>query len=253
MDWGIDGIWWVFSDRECRVVYLIYGCHFKKLTALTPPNKAWMLRQMTPDPASSAHMPRMAFAVGELQQLTQLVAALSGAPPFSFIFVRKRRSPLSRTAVGALSSGSRDSFCRFALSQPEPTVIEDADRHPEWASSPLVAGPWQFKFLAGFPIRGKQGELMGLLTLLDPQNLHLDSAVLQALGIVARQAASAILLGDTRARISSFLTSIRRSRGPTTTQSRFITISSVFPSTSSARIWRGASPCQPELLRSRRN
>ena len=43
---------------------------------------------------------------------------------------------------------------------------------------------------------------MGLLTLLDPQNLHLDSAVLQALGIVARQAASAILLGDTRARIS---------------------------------------------------
>ena len=81
-------------------------------------------------------------------------------------------------------------------------MIEDADRHPEWANSPLVAGPWQFKFLAGFPIRGKQGELMGLLTLLDPQNLHLDSAVLQALGIVARQAASAILLGDTRARIS---------------------------------------------------
>ena len=159
---------------------------------------------MTPDPASSTHMPRHGIrSLDELQQLTQLAAALSGCSTLLIHLCQETSITLITGRQWEPSAQDLEiPFCRFALSQPEPTVIEDADRHPEWASSPLVAGPWQFKFLAGFPIRGKQGELMGLLTLLDPQNLHLDSAVLQALGIVARQAASAILLGDTRARIS---------------------------------------------------
>ena len=152
---------------------------------------------MTPDPAASTHMPRHGIrSLDELQQLTQLAAALSGC---STLLIHLCQGTTITLITGRQWEPSAQDpeipFCRFALSQPEPTVIEDADRHPEWASSPLVAGPWHFKFLAGFPIRGKQGELMGLLTLLDPQNLHLDSAVLQALGIVARQAASAILLG----------------------------------------------------------
>ena len=98
---------------------------------------------MTPDPASSTHMPRHGIrSLDELQQLTQLAAALSGCSTLLIHLCQETSITLITGRQWEPSAQDPEiPFCRFALSQPEPTVIEDADRHPEWASSPLVAGP----------------------------------------------------------------------------------------------------------------
>ena len=142
-------------------------------------------------------------SLDELQQLTQLASVLSGCPTVMIHLCQEESISLVTGRQWEPSPTHPElPFCRHALAQNAPTVIEKAHQDSDWAQSPLVAGPWHVQFMAGFPIRSQQNTLMGLMTLLHTEQPHLEKKDYEALSIIARQAAASIQLGDTRARIT---------------------------------------------------
>ncbi|TKD51547.1 sensor domain-containing diguanylate cyclase [Sphingomonas baiyangensis] len=59
------------------------------------------------------------------------------------------------------------SFCTHTIQQREPLIVEDADRDPRFARSPLVQGPPYVKSYAGIPLRTPEGYNVGSLCAMD--------------------------------------------------------------------------------------
>lgn len=80
------------------------------------------------------------------------------------------------------------SFCTHAVQEPEEIfLVEDAASDSRFADNPFVAGKTQIKFYAGAPLVAKNGEVLGMLCVLDHKPRELSEKQKLSLRVLARQ------------------------------------------------------------------
>lgn len=74
------------------------------------------------------------------------------------------------------------SFCTHTIQSRDPLIVEDADRDPRFAASPLVVGPPHIKSYAGVPLRTPEGYNVGALCAMDTRARRFSPADIAILG-----------------------------------------------------------------------
>ncbi|MDO9410468.1 GAF domain-containing protein [Patulibacter sp.] len=87
------------------------------------------------------------------------------------------------------------SMCSAAITTPEPFVIPDASKDPRWSSMEGVATAPGVRFYAGQPIDDGDGNLIGVLCVIDVVPREADAELLQALADLAVWARHELLAG----------------------------------------------------------
>jgi len=87
------------------------------------------------------------------------------------------------------------SMCSAAIETPEPFVIPDASKDPRWSQMPGVSTEPNVRFYAGQPIDDGDGNLIGVLCVIDVVPREADAALLQALADLAVWARHELLAG----------------------------------------------------------
>jgi GAF domain-containing protein len=87
------------------------------------------------------------------------------------------------------------SMCSAAIETPEPFVVEDASKDPRWSALPGVATAPGVRFYAGQPIDDGDGNLIGVLCVIDVVPREADAQLLQALADLAVWARHELLAG----------------------------------------------------------
>ncbi len=87
------------------------------------------------------------------------------------------------------------SMCSAAIETPEPFVVEDASKDPRWSDIPGVATAPGVRFYAGQPIDDGDGNLIGVLCVIDVVPREADAGLLQALADLAVWARHELLAG----------------------------------------------------------
>lgn len=87
------------------------------------------------------------------------------------------------------------SMCSAAIETSEPFVVEDASKDPRWKDVPGVASAPNVRFYAGQPIDDGDGNLIGVLCVIDVVPRHADAQLLQALADLAVWARHELLVG----------------------------------------------------------
>lgn len=102
------------------------------------------------------------------------------------------------------------SFCRYVVESDEELVVPDANDDPRFtARHPLVAGPPNVRFYAGFPLRTEARYVVGTLCVIDRVPRTLTESELGSMRSLARQASlvlehrRALFEIDNRARVEA--------------------------------------------------
>lgn len=93
------------------------------------------------------------------------------------------------------------SMCSAAITSPEPFVIEDASKDPDWADVPGIASDPNVRFYAGQPIDDGEGNIIGVLCVIDLVPRKADAELLQALADLAVWARHELLAGRLNAAV----------------------------------------------------
>jgi diguanylate cyclase (GGDEF)-like protein len=82
----------------------------------------------------------------------------------------------SKVGLTACETDRDISFCGHAILHDDVFVISDATADDRFASNPLVTGPLNIRFYAGYPIKGPNGHRIGTLCIVDskPRQLSVD-------------------------------------------------------------------------------
>lgn len=117
----------------------------------------------------------------EFDHVVDLASSLFNVP-ISLISIVASEHQFFKARVGLdVCSTSRDvSFCRFALDQNEPLVVEDASLDHRFKENPLVLGPPFIRFYAGARLLTESGYALGTLCIIDdkPRRFSPDQAQL---------------------------------------------------------------------------
>jgi len=73
------------------------------------------------------------------------------------------------------------SFCKHAIEQGSPLVVEDAMSDERFSDNPLVLAEPRIRFYAGIPLRDKCGIPIGALCVMDREPRKLRASELNAL------------------------------------------------------------------------
>ncbi len=122
-------------------------------------------------------------------QLAMLAAQLCGAPMAVVNFLDAQRQWFKASVGLPVRQTPRSlAFCDHALRTPHrPTVVEDATRHPVFATHPQVVGEPHIRFYACVPLVTGEGHALGTLAVLDTRCRPLSGDELRALQMLARQ------------------------------------------------------------------
>lgn len=76
-----------------------------------------------------------------------------------------------KAAVGPIGKefARASSFCQYIIESSAITIVEDATLDPRFAMLPIVTGGPRIRFVAGVPLRGPGGHLIGTLCAFDRQ------------------------------------------------------------------------------------
>ncbi|TPG51967.1 sensor domain-containing diguanylate cyclase [Sphingomonas glacialis] len=127
---------------------------------------------LSDEPARIAALQRLGVldtAVEEpFEKIVTLVRTVLAVPIATVTLVdRDRQWFKAKRGLDAEQTPRSVSFCTHTIQQREPLIVEDADRDPRFAGSPLVAGPPYVKSYAGIPLRTPEGYNVGSLCAMD--------------------------------------------------------------------------------------
>jgi diguanylate cyclase (GGDEF)-like protein len=87
----------------------------------------------------------------------------------------------SKQGLDACETSRAISFCGHAILSREPLIVNDASKDPRFADNPLVTGPPDIRFYAGYPIRDSEGFNIGTLCLIDPEPRDMSADEIETL------------------------------------------------------------------------
>lgn len=123
--------------------------------------------------------------------LTMLAAQLCGAPVALLGFVEEERYWVKSRYRWNLAHLPREmSFCSHVVASGDPVVVPDTLADPRFANNPLVTSEPHIRFYAAVPLRSSDGHAIGALEVFDRAPRTLSDAQLQALRLLAQQAAA---------------------------------------------------------------
>jgi hypothetical protein len=118
-----------------------------------------------------------------LDRIARQVALVAGAPiaMISLVDADRQWNPGVWGAGAAREAPREMSMCSRAIESPDPYVVPDTAKDPEWADNPGVAGPPDVRFYAGQPIDDGEGHLLGVLCVVDFVPREADEALLASM------------------------------------------------------------------------
>ncbi len=129
----------------------------------------------------------------QLDRITVAAAQYFGVP-ISLVTLIDRDRQIFKSKVGlAVEQTGRDvSFCGHAIMGDDPLIVADARTDSRFADNPLVTGPPDIGFYAGYPIKGPGGHRLGTLCVIDQRPRSLDDGELTMLRVFAEAAQNRI-------------------------------------------------------------
>lgn len=152
--------------------------------------------------------PEIAF-----DQLTQLAAKLLNVPIVLVSIIDSERQWFkSHHGLDATETPRNISFCGHVVAQNTPLVVKNASTDERFSDNPLVCGPLNIRFYAGFPLRTSEGHVLGTLCAIDHQPRELSSTEAEILFTLANEVMAqfelrkaSILLREEQAQLEAVL------------------------------------------------
>lgn len=120
--------------------------------------------------------------------ITRIVARVCGTPVALISLVDECRQWFkSATGLDLTETPLEQSFCAYAILQPEMLVVPDTLRDDRFATNPLVTNPPHFRFYAGAPLLTSDGLPLGTLCVLDHTPRTWTNEQSDFLQVLARQ------------------------------------------------------------------
>lgn len=115
-------------------------------------------------------------------RLTWLASQITDTPVALISILTARRQWFkSRIGIDVEETPRKWAFCRYAILQDEPLIVEDASTDPRFMSNPLVMDDPRIRFYAGFPLIDDDGYRLGTLCVLDHEPRKLREKEIRAL------------------------------------------------------------------------
>ncbi len=125
-----------------------------------------------------------------LDELTELASELCETPVSLVTLIdEKRQFFKSRKGLDVIETPREISFCAHAILEDDLMIVPDTHQDPRFFDNPLVTGPHQVRFYAGFPLSIEGTKNLGTLCVVDMKPRKLTSFQMRALQILGRQAA----------------------------------------------------------------
>jgi GAF domain-containing protein len=132
-----------------------------------------------------------------MDRIARQASQIAGAPMALISLVDEHRqwNPGIHPETAPREAPRAFSMCSAAIATPEPFIVEDASQDPTWADTPGVATPPNVRFYAGQPIDDGEGNILGVLCVIDVVPRKADESLLQALSDLAVWARHELLAG----------------------------------------------------------
>lgn len=125
-----------------------------------------------------------------LDELTELASRLCDTPVSLVTLIDDQRQFFkSRQGLDVMETPREISFCAHAILNDDLMIVEDTHQDPRFFDNPLVTGPYQVRFYAGFPLSTDNSKNLGTLCVVDMKPRKLTAYQLRALEILGHQAA----------------------------------------------------------------
>ncbi|MEV4422797.1 GAF domain-containing protein [Patulibacter sp. NPDC049589] len=132
-----------------------------------------------------------------IDRIARQAAQITGAPMalVSLIDEHRQWNPGVHGENAPREAPRGFSMCSAAIGSPEPFVIPDASKDPDWADMPGIASDPNVRFYAGQPIDDGEGNLIAVLCVIDVVPREADAELLQTLADLAVWARHELLAG----------------------------------------------------------
>ena len=134
--------------------------------------------------------------VDELHQIAQLASTVSGCKTAMIHLLNGGKLDMYAGRNWEPSFQHHElPFCKKVLASDQAMVVEDTSVELDGERSCLSKPPWNFKFMAGFPIRSKRNAPLGVLSIMDKSQQSLTVEQMESLDILSKHAAGTIFMG----------------------------------------------------------
>lgn len=146
------------------------------------------------------------------ERIVRVAAYVSDCPVVAISLVDEVRQWFkAKRGLAVNQTGRSESICGHAIHQLEPFIIEDTLNDRRFDDNPLVTGPPNIRFYAGFPFSLDSEHLLGTLCVIDHKPRQLTDACERALSDLARIVEHELVM--TQQNVIDPLTSVFNRRG----------------------------------------
>jgi len=130
----------------------------------------------------------------EFDRLTKLASLVCGTPISLITLLDEERQWFkSNLGMDVPQGPRRESFCQYALMEDSLIEIKDTWKDERFKFNPLVTGPPEMRYYAGYPLIDPEGHALGALCVIDRVPKELNANQQQILALLAREAVSQIV------------------------------------------------------------
>ncbi len=127
-------------------------------------------------------------AEAEFDDLARMASYICGAPIALISLVdRDRQWFKSEIGLGVSETTLDRSICRHGILERELFVVPDATQDERLRDNPLVTGEPRVRFYAGAPLESSEGQMLGMVCVLDRRARTITDAQGHALRLLAKQ------------------------------------------------------------------